>query len=175
MEQPWNIHLKDESEFKDKIQKMREDGADNLMIMSDFDYTISKYLYPLDFLEAEKRKEMEAAGKDRKMCMASMQAMLRAPSMTQECEDHLWELFDKYGPIEKQLSMPKAEKAKHMRNWTETNMSDFSKLGLHSSEFHQIIKNADIALRWGVLDFFAALRDTIPIFFVSGGIKPVVD
>ena len=74
---PWAIHMKDETQLIDKLKQIRKDGVENLMVMSDFDFTISKQFYPVQFLTQEQRDKLNG---ERMMGYATMTTMRTAPS-----------------------------------------------------------------------------------------------
>ena len=42
----WCLHIRDPDGLRDKVNKIRIDGTRNLMIMADFDYTLSTAFMP---------------------------------------------------------------------------------------------------------------------------------
>jgi hypothetical protein len=42
----WRVEVRDSHEVRDKIKAMERDGPENVMIMADFDHTLSQFYVP---------------------------------------------------------------------------------------------------------------------------------
>ena len=47
LREPWSLKIRNKYNLKKKFKEMRGQGIDNLMVMADFDQTISKYYFPM--------------------------------------------------------------------------------------------------------------------------------
>ena len=54
----WQIKIKDSIALADKLKAIKNGGTQNLMIISDFDQTMSKNMYPLS-MEIERAKRLD--------------------------------------------------------------------------------------------------------------------
>lgn len=85
-------------------------------------------------------------------------------------------MFAKYFPIEKDQSVPKAEKEKHMRAWFRANLDSFSKAGLKDHNFADICLASKLMLRHGTSDMMKVMgQHSIPFLVVSGGISEMIE
>ena len=59
----WNIKIRNSDELREKVKAIRNDGIDNMMIMADFDQTISTMYMP-DPLVAERNERVSMINGD---------------------------------------------------------------------------------------------------------------
>lgn len=83
-------------------------GCENFQIMTDFDQTLTKFFY-LDNRKAD----------------SSFKAIQDSGFMPEEVKTVTRRLFDKYHPMEIDLTLPFDEKERHMQDWWHGNMKLF--------------------------------------------------
>ena len=60
----WRVEFKDGSEVRDKIKAMEKDGPENVMVMADFDHTLSQFYVP-DGIRKERDDRLKYFGAKR--------------------------------------------------------------------------------------------------------------
>ena len=118
----WELVISDEDSLKSKLATIRKEGFQNLMLVSDFDRTLTKSFYPKDMT----KKRNEAKGKSASEGPpegeledgdASMDVLINGDYLTAEEKQFFREDFAKYRPIELDATMAPEEKLVHMVEW----------------------------------------------------------
>lgn len=103
------------------------------MVVADFDQTLSKLWYPLsmELMRAERLAVEPKRLHGRIKADAAMKVLFSCHKMTEEILLRTQQSFDHFRPIEIDETIPLEEKRAYMRQWWESNMVDFSSLGLN--------------------------------------------
>lgn len=121
------------------MSEIKKKGAENLMIMADFDQTISKYLYPRSLgLERAERLGIEDKSD---LADASMKVMLECSKFTPQQKQEVKDLFTRYRPIEMDPTLPMSVKSKHMMDWWVGDFEIFAakSLSLTENDFRNMV------------------------------------
>ena len=171
----WTIHIRDQRELRSKINSIKNEGPQNLMVISDFDQTISKYWYP-DTMESERARRLNLEPKKQKRADAAMRVMFSSLKMNEEIKQRTIDAFNKYRPIEMDQKLTLQEKAEFMREWWESNLRDFSSMRLNDRDFHQMVYDSRIVMRHGLIEKINLIqKHGVPMYVLSGGIKEIIE
>ena len=89
----WRVEVRDSKVVRDKIKAMEQDGPENVMVMADFDHTISQFYVPdgirkerderLKYFNAKRQiKAMKSQGDAPLISQAAIQVMLEHNRIT---------------------------------------------------------------------------------------------
>jgi hypothetical protein len=120
---------------------MRADGVDNLMIVSDFDRTLSKNFYPYE-LNKERAIRLGVADDSNGTLTkgrASFDLMQKYDKMDEADRQANAALFNQYRPIEINYAMPLEERKEHMRQWWMSSLGLFAKQQFSLEDFNEMI------------------------------------
>lgn len=143
-----------DSKRLEKLKKLiRSNGYGSLHILADFDRTLTY-------------------GSVNGIKTPSIISMLRdGKHLTEDYSKRAHELFDKYHPIEIDLSIPVEERKQLMQEWWEKHNQLLIDSGLSNNDLKDIVQNGFVKLREGVPDFLDLLyENNVPlvIFSASG-------
>jgi cytosolic 5'-nucleotidase 3 len=139
-----------------KIEKMKETGADNLHIVSDFDRTLST-----DKVDGVRQPTSFGHLSDEKYL---------GEYYTSESK----RLFDIYHPIEIDLNISLEEKTKHMDIWWRLILDLLIETGLTKQIIEDILQAQPIHLRGDSKQFFHILENNnIPLLILSAGLGDI--
>lgn len=151
-----NILIKNELLFNSKIQKIVNDGVNDLQCVFDFDATISKAFHK---------------GEPAASCHRALEDIL--PEALQKEIDGLNKKFMK---IEFDPDLTKVEKQPHMVEWWSTTHTRMIEACITNAQLDEAVKNSGIILRDGEDTFFAKLKaQNVPILLFSAGITQIVE
>lgn len=157
----WSVHIANKSNLKSKIQAIQNDGSGNLMILADFDQTISSFYVPDQLREFRTQRLTQIHGVNEASLAkeagplnaeATIKVMLECDRITQEGIDETRQLFKKYRPIEIDPNLSLAEKQRHMADWWTENLKLFSSLQLTDSDFRSMVSKSKMACRHGIVE-----------------------
>lgn len=134
-------------------EKIKNDGFENLHIVSDFDRTLT-------YGSVNGKKT------------PSIIALLRDGNhLTKDYSEKAHALFEKYHPIEIDSKVPLSEKKTKMKEWWRAHHKLMLDSNLHKSDLENIVKSNQVKLRKGVSEFLDFLyENNIPlIIFSSSG------
>ena len=77
--------------------------------------------------------------------------MLECDKISDEHKKEVHGLFTKYRPIEMDPTIPHELKSKHMLDWWTQNMTMFQSLRLTPDDFHNMVSQSQLSLRYGIL------------------------
>jgi HAD superfamily hydrolase (TIGR01544 family) len=132
---------------------MKDIKKEDLYVISDFDRTLSKGI-----INGKK--------------VPSIMSLLRdGKHLNEGYAEKAKALFEKYHPMEKNLSLPLEERKKYMKKWWEEHNNLLIESGLKFSDLEDIANNGRIEFREGVLEFLDKLnKNKIPlVVFSSSG------
>lgn len=151
-----------ECTFIDEKIKQMKGGVENLVIICDFDYTITHR-----FVE------------NGTVLNSSFGALETYHKFSQEMRDRMVGNLKKYSPKEYDLSIPYEERRRLMEEWTTKSCENVLNDGLKESYIPDIIddniKNKSMRLRKGVEKLFEfALNNKVPFYVLSAGCGNIV-
>lgn len=144
------IEITNPEKLQEAVEAIKKDGADRLHILTDFDRTLTT---------------AKVDGKS----MPSLISILRDGNyLTPDYAAKAHSLYNHYAPIEKDLSLPKAERKKAMEEWWRTHFELLVKSGLTKSEVNRAIDSGKIKFRDGVFQFLEILhKNNVPVVIMS--------
>lgn len=151
------------SNLKTKLDAIKASGTQNLKIVSDFDYTMTKFWIDGTKKASSCHKILEDCG-----------------LLTQEYHDGTEKLEKKYFPIENDPTISVSDKTKHMEEWATNSRALLFKSGLTKSVIPRAVNKAlterAAELREGVDNFFKLTDDqAIPLLIFSAGISDILE
>uniref|UniRef100_A0A0N5B0V3 5'-nucleotidase n=1 Tax=Syphacia muris TaxID=451379 RepID=A0A0N5B0V3_9BILA len=154
------VRCKNIANVEKKIRRIFEDGISSFMVITDFDYTISRY-------HNSKGEECWTSyGVFETGLSESMNELYR------KCEV----LKAKYLPIEFDPHMSIAEKIPYMEKWWDDAHNYIIESRLTKANLENCVKHSRIELRDNAESFFATLSSNdVPIIIFSAGIGNVID
>jgi len=130
---------------------IREDGPENLHILSDFDRTLLRA-----FVDGQKSPSVIAQIRNGKF-------------LTPDYAPRAHALFDKYRPIELDPNLSRAEKSAAMREWWSEHFKLLAESGLTKQVIKEIVAQKTLKFRDGALEFIDFLHEkNIPLVIISG-------
>lgn len=148
-----NVIIKDISVLNKKIQQIKEDGVDKLHVVSDFDKTLNK-----EFTKTGKYKSAISLLRD-------------GGYLENDYPKKAYALYDKYHPIEIDLTISFEEKKEKMNEWWNEHILLISESKMHKDLVFDVISKSNMELREGADIFFKNLLDNnIPLLIFSSGI-----
>jgi len=132
-------------------ERIREQGAENLQIISDFDRTLTYGL----------------AGEKRTVTVIS-QLRSDVKYLGENYSKQAHKLFDIYHPIEIDSNVSLEEKKIKMHEWWKKHFDLIIECGLDKDILEQVINEKKLKFRKGILDFIRVLEDKeIPLIIMS--------
>ena len=145
-----NVVISDEENLNKAKKLFLEQGKEKLHVIADFDRTLTKA-----FVNGEK--------------IPSIISVLRNEDyLNPEYSEKAKALFNKYHPIEMDLSIPVQERKKAMHEWWTTHFDLLIKSGLNKKHLEKVVESGKIQFREGVPEFFDFLNSkNIPLVIMS--------
>lgn len=160
-----HVIYKNRTEFESKLSSFKTDGASSLSVISDFDFTLSRYY--------------QADGTSRS---ASCHMVLENSDglLPEEYVRKARELQHHYYPIEKDPTIGKEEKYKEMESWVTKHNLLFQEISLTDNIVNQAVANSlesgCFALRGNLQEMFNVLEKAeVPLLIFSAGISNVLE
>lgn len=144
------VIIPNKKRLEEKINKMAEDGIDNLHVLSDFDKTFTK-----------------AFSRGKKI--ATLISVLRSEKyLTPDYPAKAYALFDKYHPIEINPKINIQIKKRKMQEWWMTHLKLLIKSGLNKNDIKRAVSSRKINLRKKVPELIDILnKHKIPLVIMS--------
>lgn len=154
------VRMRDAAVVEQKLRQMMDAGKDKLLVISDFDYTLSRF--------------HDAEGKE---CWTTHGVFdVAAATVSLNLGDIFEKLKAKYLPIEFDPHMSIAEKTPHMEDWWRTSHKHIIKAGFSKQKIQKFVGEAKLELREGAQELILALRDrSVPFVIFSAGVGNVID
>ncbi len=153
-----NIHIKNQNEVQNKINRLRQEGTSKLHIISDFDRTLTQA-----FINGEKYPSV-------------ISLIRKGGYLTPDYPEKAYALFDKYHPIELDETIPREVKEEKMYEWWSDHIKLISKSGMNKEVVKDILKKYPKILRKGALEFFDLLNQkNIPLLIFSSGVGDLIE
>ena len=145
-----DIIISNEKSFKEKKERIVDDGFDNIFVISDFDRTITKA-----FHDGEK--------------VSSLIATLRESDyLGEEYIRKAENLFEEFHPFEIDMDISFEEKDKKMNEWWLSHNKLFVKYGLSMKIINEMVQERKVGFRDGAREFFINLdQENVPLIIAS--------
>ncbi|CAI4223705.1 unnamed protein product [Auanema sp. JU1783] len=155
-----NIRIKNKVAVEEKLLQMMRDGQDKLMVITDFDFTLTK------FDSASGERFWSSPG-----IFDRLASEIR-PSLVEKFK----QLCKKYIPIEFDPKLSMEEKIPHMESfWKESHRLTVS-AGFEKNVIEEFVRRSKIALRDGTTQLMENLSSNdIPMVIFSAGVGDVID
>ena len=155
---------KNPDEFARKLAKMQQGGSKNLQIVTDFDFTLTKF-------HMENGTRAFSCHK----CLEEAEGVLNEDYVVRARE-----LAAKYYPLEIQPGLEKKLRIQYMEEWVEKAHDALVSSGLTERDFKKAVQNAittkNILLRSRCQELFKVAEDRkIPVLVFSAGIANVLE
>ncbi|VDO33786.1 unnamed protein product [Brugia timori] len=154
------VRMRDSSAVEQKLNQIISADKDKLLVVSDFDYTLSRFHDP-----------------EGKSCLTTHGVFDSAAwTVSQELGMILERLKEKYLPIEFDPHITVAEKIPHMEDWWRTSHEHIIKTGFTKKMIQKFVAEAKLELKEGAEELMLMLRDhNVPLIIFSAGIGNVID
>jgi len=157
-----DIIISNPEELQRKIKNFEEQGTEKLHILSDFDRTLTKSLY-----NEERTKTV-------------ISHLRNGNYLTEDYVSKAHALFDKYHPIEIDLSISREERCKKMEEWWKEHFNLMIEKGLDKKTLQKcvedMIREDVMGFREGFEEFFKSLKEkNIPIIIMSASISDLLE
>ncbi|KAJ9452432.1 putative cytosolic 5prime-nucleotidase 3 [Diplonema papillatum] len=153
------VRMKDPAAVALKREKIIAGGTGNLKVISDFDFTLSRFW----FAEGERACSCYKAIEDCGLLSADYHDRAKA-------------LQQKYYPIEVDPRVPWEEKLSAMYDWVCAANRLLEESGLHQDMIRPLVADAKLHLRGKAVDCIEALqKQRVPLLVFSGGIANILE
>lgn len=154
------VRVRDRSLVKRKLTDLLKGGNDQLAVISDFDFTLTR--------------SVDAFGEP---CLGSHAVLNHLLySLHPECEDEICATNAKYLAIEYNPNISKSEKVPYMIEWWTKAHENYISFGIRRDDIAQFVADAKIELRDGAYDLVKHLASSsIPLLLFSAGVGNVIE
>lgn len=143
--------------FLEKRQKLKAEGADKLMVVADFDRTLTPYTF---------------AGKP---ASTSWYLLGHSGLLGKNFSAEMDRLFGIYYPIENDHRLADAERFAKMREWWLAVFDLMKSEGYSRQKMEEMVALGLVRLREGVPEFFAKCNEAeVPLLIFSAGVGDVI-
>ena len=150
----YEIITRDRGALEAKIEKMRRAGTEQLVVVSDFDMTLTSFLMP-----------------DGSRGMSTHGILERSGYFGEAFTTRAKQIFNKYYPIEVDPNIDPATKWAAMSEWWETTHGLMVAEGLTKSDIKSCVAQGHFAFRDGVQELLGKLAQRkVPVMVFSAGI-----
>jgi len=152
--------IKDPERLRKRLSAMQEEGANQLMIMADFDFTITKRWF-----DNEKKSEVPSSF-----------GVVKQSSLVDEVfRKSMQDLFHKYWPIETDPDMTMEKKTPFIEEWIAEELKLLKAVGLTEVKLCQMISDHTLVYRDEFPTFCSILQKSeIPMVVSTAGLADVV-
>lgn len=143
--------------FEQKLNKLKEGGAEKLHVLTDFDRTLTKGM-----VDGERTP--------------SIISRIRAANyLSEEYVKEAHRLFDHYRPIETDESIPLEKRVEEMHAWWQKHFKLLAESGLDLHVLQQVVDEHPRMFREGVMDFLDAMhKKDVPVVIMSASIGDMI-
>ncbi|KAG6969915.1 hypothetical protein JG688_00005118 [Phytophthora aleatoria] len=139
-------------------QKISTERLDKLIVIADFDYTLTPAYKPTD-----------------DQALSSHSLLMESEALGPQAETVAREIFEKYFPIEQSATLTKEEKLPFMIEWWTKTHELMIQHGVSKSAVKKAVEESDITLREGFMEIFDLLaRENVPTLIFSAGLYDVI-
>ncbi|CAB3410021.1 unnamed protein product [Caenorhabditis bovis] len=154
------VHVKDIKATAAKLQKIVSGGPDQLMVISDFDFTLSRFV--------------DENGKRCSSCYCVFDNAVGNDDPTW-CERFV-SLYHKYGPIEHDHSLTIEEKVPFMESWWTQSHNLIIEAGFNRKEIDNYVSKCKIKLRDNADAMMKGMSAyNVPFIIFSAGIGTIIE
>ncbi|CAI5742500.1 unnamed protein product [Hyaloperonospora brassicae] len=152
------MFVRDPDDFARKWKKFATDRLDKLVVIADFDYTLTPAYKPTN----------DQAISTHGLLMQSEALGPRAQAVARG-------VFEKYYPIEQCATLTQEEKLPSMIEWWTKSHDLMIEHGVSKKAVHRAVEESDIVLREGFMEIFGLLaRENVPTLIFSAGLYDVI-
>ncbi|XP_078620321.1 cytosolic 5'-nucleotidase 3-like isoform X4 [Branchiostoma floridae x Branchiostoma japonicum] len=153
-----NVHIRDPERVEKLLCQLIQDGKSKLQVITDFDYTITRWAY----------KGTRVA--------ASFNVLENSSLVPESKKQILDELRDTYYPIEINAKMTIEEKIPFMMEWYTKGTGVLVECGLKQSDLSLAVKESNAQMRDGCDWQFHTLHEhSVPMLIFSAGIGDILE
>ncbi|KAJ0179548.1 hypothetical protein K1T71_005260 [Dendrolimus kikuchii] len=153
-----NVHIRNEQELVEKLNKIIKDGHNMLQIVTDFDHTLTRHTMD-----------------NGKTVLTSFGMFRECPSVPQTYKDEDNRLAGIYKPIERDPIMSVEEKRKHMIDWYVAAHAQLKSVKFPRSELKDNAYKMIECFRIGVTDIVEwSKSQQVPVLVFSAGLGDCV-
>ncbi|VDN58108.1 unnamed protein product [Dracunculus medinensis] len=155
-----HCQMKDVTIVEEKLRKLIAGGKENLFVISDFDYTLSRY-----------------KNEGGNLCDMSYSVFENAiKKFSPELSEKLNILNEKYLPIEWCTKMSADEKAPHMLEWWEKSNDCILSANFTKANIEEIVSSSTLDLRLGSKKMITKLDvNNVPLIIFSAGMGNIIN
>ncbi|KAK0404208.1 hypothetical protein QR680_017340 [Steinernema hermaphroditum] len=156
------VRMRDQKAVEAKIAKIVADGSENLIVISDFDYTLSRYKDTSGSICSSSHGVFHSAADKADHVLAEKLNRSKA----------------KFMAVETCHIMTIDEKIPHMVEWWNTSHECIKEAKLHKDVIEEIVLDSKsmIVLRDRAIEFFELLQaKSVPLVIFSAGVGTVID
>lgn len=154
----------DPDAFARKMKKFKQDGADQLLVIADFDRTLTPYYKQKSDPKASLEQESSSHG----LLMTSSVLNPRVCAGEQE-------LFAKFYPVEMSPTLSEREKLPFMEQWWNSAHTLLIEYKLTKEQVNQAVALGSLTFRQGFHPLFKLLHDhQVPTLVFSAGLYDVI-
>ncbi|KAL3669224.1 hypothetical protein V7S43_005607 [Phytophthora oleae] len=154
----------DPDTFARKMKKFTKDGPEQLLVIADFDRTLTPYYKPC----SDPKQPLEQESSSHSLLMTSS-------VLSPEVANAHHELFARYYPIEISSTLSAEEKFPFMAQWWESTHSLLVDYKLTKDQVKQAVASGSLSFRQGFHPLFKLLHDQeIPTLVFSAGLYDVI-
>lgn len=154
-----NVYIKDRDYVEKTLNAIISDGANNLQVVTDFDFTITKHTLP-----------------NGQPTLSSFGLFERCPSVPESHKKKTAEMLNYYKPIEVDPTVPRETKLKLMVEWWEKTRDLCKGFAFIEQELKDLAKEYKESFRDNAKNMFKTLYDkNIPCLVFSAGCGNSVD
>ncbi|KAF4043698.1 Pyrimidine 5'-nucleotidase (UMPH-1) [Phytophthora infestans] len=152
------MFVRDPDAFARKWKKFSTDRLDKLIVIADFDYTLTPAYKPTD-----------------DQALSSHSLLMESEALGPQAKTVAREIFEKYFPIEQSAQLSKEEKLPFMIKWWTRTHELMIQHGVSKSAVEKAVEESDITLREGFMEIFDLLaRENVPTLIFSAGLYDVI-
>ncbi|CAI5741151.1 unnamed protein product [Peronospora farinosa] len=153
------MFVRDADDFARKWKKFSTDRLDKLVVIADFDYTLTP---------AYKKTSDDQA-------LSTHRILMESEAMGPQAETIARKIFEKYYPIEQSATLTRKEKLPFMIQWWTETHELIVKHGVSKKAVCKAVEESDISFREGFMEIFELLaRENVPVLIFSAGLYDVI-
>jgi len=154
------VRMRDPRAVAEKIATLVADGSDNLIVISDFDFTLSRYKDANGEICSSSHGVFDTAAKENDKTLY----------------EKIYAMKEKYRAIETCHRMTVDEKIPYMLEWWNSSHTSVVESKFHKEQLEEIVKRSQIVLREQAFDLFELLeKKNVPLVIFSAGIGTVIE
>ncbi len=147
----------------EKIDKIRKGGPKKLLVISDFDGTLTRR-----YVKTQDGRELYVPS------VAGLIGMQRVLPREYSRESH--ELYEKYSPIEEDEKLDFEYRSEKMKEWWTEHLNLLIKYKLNKEKIEKIVDGFPNILRDGAKEFFNILKEkNVPLIVFSAGFGDFIE